>query len=554
MKQFFIFFLIIGVVYNGSAQCSNIFFSEYIEGTGNNRAIEVYNPTNLTIDLSDYIIHINSNGATSPTNYFQPVGTLAPGNVYVITNSQAVGNIPLVSDTTSGLISFDGNDAIWIEEIISSDTIDVIGEIGVSPGSDWTVGTGSTEDYTLIRKIAIQSGQSNWAIGSLEWDVYPINMADSLGIHSGTPCPIACTPTSSNINVGSCTTYTSPSGITYNTSGIYNDTILNYSGCDSIITFLLQIYPPTFGDEIAIACDSFTWTNGITYTASTQTPTDTLINSNGCDSIITLNLIIHHSTAYTSFLTNCGPTFIIDNTGLLVSISSDTTIIDTLVTTNGCDSILTINFIINDAYYIIDSITTCNDAYTWTDGNTYTTDNNTATINYLSMNGCDSVIVLDLTFIDIDNSISYQGTTLTANETGANYQWLDCDNNFTPILGATSQIYVPTAVIGTYAVLVSIGDCSDTSECQFVYLTTEDQNPLSSVSVFPNPNHGLITIDLNTLNNVNINLVDVCGRTVLDIKGINQKLYQLEHQLPTGIYFLGINTKGSSRTFKLIVQ
>ncbi|MDX1351332.1 MAG: lamin tail domain-containing protein, partial [Putridiphycobacter sp.] len=224
-----------------NAQCNDLFFSEYIEGSSNNKALEIYNPTAATVDLSDYRIHRNSNGSATSSGNTVLNGLLAPGDVYVGTNSQAsIANITAQSDTTSGVVSFNGDDAVWLEKISTGDTLDIIGVLGVDPGSFWPVDTGSTVNYTLIRKIGVQTGQVDWTIGATEWDVYAQDMADSLGAHSMTPCGITCTNTTASIFESACESYTAPSGIVYTTTGTYNDTILNVAGCDSIITITLQ--------------------------------------------------------------------------------------------------------------------------------------------------------------------------------------------------------------------------------------------------------------------------------------------------------------------------
>ncbi|MFT5780531.1 MAG: 2',3'-cyclic-nucleotide 2'-phosphodiesterase/3'-nucleotidase/5'-nucleotidase, partial [Crocinitomicaceae bacterium] len=177
------------------SQCSDLFFSEYEEGSSSNKAFEIYNPTSSAIDLADYVVYRANNGSLTPTDSLFPVGMLLAGDVFVTTNpSAAIPNIIAESDTTHTMTFYNGDDAMWIKKISTGDTLDIIGEIGVDPGSGWVVGTGATNNFTLIRKIGIQQGQLNWAIGATEWDVYTIDMTDSLGFHTMTPCT-ACIPT-----------------------------------------------------------------------------------------------------------------------------------------------------------------------------------------------------------------------------------------------------------------------------------------------------------------------------------------------------------------------
>ena len=100
-------------------------------------------------------------------------------------------------------------------------------------------------------------------------------------------------PTSSIISPVSCDTYTAPDNAVYNNSGQYIAIIPNIAGCDSTITINLTVNNSNSGIDSKTACDSYTWIDGNTYTASTTSPTFTLQNANGCDSVVTLNLTIN---------------------------------------------------------------------------------------------------------------------------------------------------------------------------------------------------------------------------------------------------------------------
>ena len=109
-------------------------------------------------------------------------------------------------------------------------------------------------------------------------------------------------------------------------------------------------------------------------------------------------------------------------------------------------------------------------SYTWIDGNTYTTTNNTAIFNIPggAVNGCDSIISLDLTINPIpNNDVSQNDNTLTATQTVASYQWVDCDNENAIIIGEINQSFTTTST-GNYAVIVTINECGITSECSLI--------------------------------------------------------------------------------------
>lgn len=242
-----VLFLTLLVSANGFSQCSELFFSEYLEGSSNNKAIEVYNPTSATVDLNDYVIYRYNNGATLASDSLFMNASLAAGDVFVIANPSADPIILAVKDTTHTITFYNGDDVIMLKNMVTGDTLDIIGEIGIDPGSNWPVGTGATSEFTLVRQMGINQGQTDWVVGATEWDVYPQNTFDSLGFHNMTAC-VSCATTTSSITASTCDSYTSPSGnTTWTTAGVYTDTIPNAAGCDSIITIDLTIIPVNVG-------------------------------------------------------------------------------------------------------------------------------------------------------------------------------------------------------------------------------------------------------------------------------------------------------------------
>lgn len=164
--------------------CTEIFISEYLEGNSNNKAIELYNPTALPVDLAQYTVETWNNGATSPTNSQALSGTLMPGEVFVLVNSQAVPYLLQMSDITSQATWFNGNDVI---RLLHGDVVvDQMGEIGPDPGDSFSVsgGEGAMSENTLVRKANVNTGTDDWAIGTNQWDVYPPDTFDFIGWHT----------------------------------------------------------------------------------------------------------------------------------------------------------------------------------------------------------------------------------------------------------------------------------------------------------------------------------------------------------------------------------
>jgi predicted extracellular nuclease/sulfur carrier protein ThiS len=191
---------------------AELFFSEYIEGSvGSNKAIEIYNPFDVSVDLSVYSVKLYPNGATNPTQTQVLSGTLSPGDVYVIVNSGAVQEILDVADISSAVTFFNGDDALGLYK--NNELIDVFGIIGTDPGDAWVVAgvANATKDHTLIRKLSVTKGTTDWAISAgtnednSQWIVLPDGTHSYLGWHGeqvDTQAPVATfTPADQTINV-----------------------------------------------------------------------------------------------------------------------------------------------------------------------------------------------------------------------------------------------------------------------------------------------------------------------------------------------------------------
>lgn len=222
------------------SQCSELFFSEYIEGSNNNKALEIYNPTASAIDLSAYQIVRWSNGATNSdqdVRYVQPLtgsvpaygtyvavldrrdpqGTtvdtiLHPDLLFYADNNNAGFYSPDYNSGTLGarVLTFNGDDALSLEKSNGAtfDIVDIFGLIGERPqtslggtGAGWTDlpdywnGEGAywTKDQTLIRTQSTMAGVTtnpgipynspgDWN-PTLQWDTMPQNYFDHLGCH-----------------------------------------------------------------------------------------------------------------------------------------------------------------------------------------------------------------------------------------------------------------------------------------------------------------------------------------------------------------------------------
>ena len=204
-------------------------------------------------------------------------------------------------------------------------------------------------------------------------------------------------------------------GITYYSSTNGPTFVLqNAAGCDSTVTLNLTIHHSNTGIDIQTVCDSLTWIDGMTYYSSTNTPTFVLQNAAGCDSTVTLHLTINHSTTGTDVQTSCDSYDWIDGNTYTSSTNTPTF---TLQNATGCDSVVTLNLTIINSNTGTDVQTAC-DSYDWIDGNTYTSSTNTPTFTLQNSAGCDSIVTLHLTITNSTTGMDFQ----TACDS---YAWID---------------------------------------------------------------------------------------------------------------------------------
>ena len=236
MKKVLLLIFSISTSFLFGQDCSQLFFSEYVEGWSNNKALEIYNPTANEIDLSAYSVSRYSNGGTTPSTT-QLEGTIQPFDVFVLcldkqdpngtgyeapvwdgfftyTDSISGEEVTLYDEnddlqskvdlflnpiyyfgtdadsaaTFPTTMYFNGNDAVTLELLGTGIVLDLIGKVGEDPGASWTDSDGNywTKDHTLMRKSSVLQGVSmNPTIfdPTVEWDSLPANTFMNLGFH-----------------------------------------------------------------------------------------------------------------------------------------------------------------------------------------------------------------------------------------------------------------------------------------------------------------------------------------------------------------------------------
>ena len=175
--------------------CNELFFSEYVEGSSYNKALEIYNGAGAPVNLTGYKVIVSFNGGATEKS-LNLSGTLTAGDVYVLAHTKAATAILSHADVTNAfVINFNGDDAVILEK--NGVVIDVIGRVGEDPGSYWGSGSVTTKDHTLRRKANVTHGDANGNDPfnpAAEWDGYPKDDFSDLGRHAAN-CGAASTPT-----------------------------------------------------------------------------------------------------------------------------------------------------------------------------------------------------------------------------------------------------------------------------------------------------------------------------------------------------------------------
>lgn len=182
-----------------------------------------------------------------------------------------------------------------------------------------------------------------------------------------------------------------------------------------------------------------------------------------------------------------------------ITVSEDTVCLgaEVTLTASGPDSIVWSNGIFNGIAFL--PIVT----------NTYTV---TGTV---AATGCTSNSSLTIIVDSVITSVSQDSISLTSNQGGATYQWVDCNNGFIPIMNETNQTFFPHT-IGSYAVMVTTNTCSDTSQCYYVAEVGIDEfQSINNFVLYPNPTNEILNIKTtNLIKNSTIKIINTFGQIV----------------------------------------
>ena len=310
---------------------------------------------------------------------------------------------------------------------------------------------------------------------------------------------------------------------------------LDAIGCASSDSVKLEVLLPTKSITTKAACGSFDW-NGKNYTQSGDY-TFTTKNKAGCDSVATLKLTINQPSNSTTTQIACGS---YDWNGKNYTQSGDYTF--TTKNKAGCDSVATLKLTINQPSNSTTTQIACG-SYDW-NGKNYTQSGD-YTFTTKNKAGCDSVATLKLTINTMPIvSVAIENNRLVSKQKDAVYQWFICDKPSEKLDSSTNITYAPRWN-GTYAVIIDLAGCKDTSDCVKYGTNAIATKDVSSFNIFPNPTTGSFALNGAPMGNYLV--LNEVGAVVYRFEVSDQFSTQVDvHFLAKGVYYIKPSDVSSS--------
>ena len=383
----------------------------------------------------------------------------------------------------------------------------------------------TTATFPISDIQSIKFGASAMILYKLDGTVTSWNIVDidNYAFTCSVPTATATQPTC-NTSTGTITVNTPApaSGNTYTLEGV-SPVVAPITNSTGLFSNLSEVsYSLTVADASNQTC---------------STPVDFIISAVSAGQSITLNETVCD-----------GGSYVFDGQTLTLS----DTYFDTLSAASGCDSIVTLNLIVlPDLTSVIDTAICNGDSLKV--GNNIYFQGGTYNVPLQSQDGCDSSIILKLGVNIIDTVVNVNSNILSASQSGATYQWIDCNGN-SPINNADQQFYTATAN-GNYAVIIDDGTCSDISDCVQVFVSGINEKPASRFIIYPNPASEGLTIS-GVYKSTDVNIYSIQGKLIWSVQ--NQQadllLNTKEILLSSSMYIIEIINGQDKEYHKLFVR
>jgi hypothetical protein len=551
----------------------------YGEGSSNNKFLEIYNGTGSPVDLGDYSVELYANGAATASNTqtFTAGTILAAGDVYVLRNSSAaLAAITSAADITSSTCNFNGDDAIALKKLGA--VIDVIGQIGVDPGTAWAVGSTSdgTLNHTIVRKLSVcDPNPVNLAsFGSddttSEWIVYAMDAElGQLGSHAG----CSSSPSLSISSPANATIF-NPNTTSVNvTLSVNNFNVANGTG-DGHIHYTINGGGIVMKyDTTPISLTSLTPGTYVVYVElvdNSHQPIIPAVNTTVTFEIANLNVVANLAALRADVITNgAGKYYQVSSNPVITYARSSTyrnqkyiqdatagILIDDLPGT------ITTSMVAGDAISGLKGQTSLfngvlqllplENATIASSGNIVAPQVVTATdiTANIEMYESELVQINNATFTTADGIITFANSTNYNINDGADlaFRTLFAEADYIGQIvpqGAANRVVLVAEFNGTAQVVArSIAD---------VTLSSSSFNAIDGLKMYPNPLNGNTLYITSTANhNMSIEIFDLLGKEVIKSNVINNAVNV--SGLNAGVYIVKIKEEGKTATRKLVIQ
>ena len=426
--------------------------------------------------------------------------------------------------------------------------------------------------------VYTENGFNASEAGSYTQNLQTVNGCDSIVTLNLTINPVESTNLTAAICEG--TTYTE-NGFNVSEAGTYTQTLQTINGCDSIVTLTLSVNPVASTNLTAAICEGSVYSENGFNASEAGTYTQNLQTTNGCDSIVTLNLTINPVASTTFTAAICESSSYTENG---FNVSEAGTYTQTLQTINGCDSIVTLNLTVNPVASTNLTAAIC-EGSAYTENGFNVSEAGTYTQNLQTVNGCDSIVTLTLTVNPVaDTTIAaaicegeiYYENGFMASREGTHTQILQTENGCDSVVTLNLTVYPAYqmgigAVIhegetyeeygfsvneeGTYTQILQTENGCDSIITLNVVLSSLDEVEANDikVNVYPNPANSYTVFKVQGLKEeTSVYLFDIQGRKLKEysMKAGQETLRIDLGDMPKGVYTITIG----STTKKLIVE
>lgn len=354
------------------------------------------------------------------------------------------------------------------------------------------------------------------------------------GTFSVAPAGLVLNPTTGQLN----TAASSPGQYT-----------ITYTFAGGTATKPMKINPTYNINNTATICSNDSIFLGGAWQNTPGTYTSNLTSISNCDSIVNTTLSVTPASSSQTSVSICqGDSVLIY--GQYQSTPGD--YVQVLQNSQGCDSIITTQLSTNPVFSTVTFLTICAGESVQFGGNTIT-QAGTYSVPGQTVNGCDSTQTLQLSVTSVNVAVSNASPNLSAQQSGATYQWVDCNNNFAPIAGATSQTFTATAN-GSYAVIVTDQNCSDTSVCQTVANVGLGEYAFGETVLYPNPSNGQLGLSFSQKTDAQVNLLDLNGKLLFTDRVVGQTAYHHPLNVAPGTYLVQLQNETGSVQMLWVVK